>query len=197
MFNGGFKEAQDQSATFPEDSLDDFELLIEWVYTGSYPQFEGEYPATMAPAFMGVYCLAEKLCLPALADYSMTSLRNQYLKTAHYPSMDIIEIAYTRSAPGSSLRRYIARSVHHAIKKSPDTSQDYSPESLSVFLARFPELLEDVIVLMRDMELVERAAGCDDLLKSPRFMLICDFHQHARDEPFTFVKTKVTSSSIH
>lgn len=33
MFKGGFKEATDNKATFPEDSPESFGML-EWVYTG-------------------------------------------------------------------------------------------------------------------------------------------------------------------
>ena len=34
MFSGGFKEALEHSATFPEDSPEAFEVVVEWVYTG-------------------------------------------------------------------------------------------------------------------------------------------------------------------
>jgi BTB/POZ domain len=37
MFNGGFAEAREGSAEFPEDDPDAWELLIEWAYKGELP----------------------------------------------------------------------------------------------------------------------------------------------------------------
>lgn len=34
MFNGGFNEAHERSATLPEDTPDAFDILLRWVYTG-------------------------------------------------------------------------------------------------------------------------------------------------------------------
>jgi hypothetical protein len=35
MFKGQFEEGAINSATFPEDAPDSFDLLVEWVYSGS------------------------------------------------------------------------------------------------------------------------------------------------------------------
>jgi len=45
MFNGGFKEATTNSATFPEDSVEAFDILIEWVYSGKVRSLELKNPA--------------------------------------------------------------------------------------------------------------------------------------------------------
>lgn len=39
MFNGGFKEDIEQTATLPEDSPRVFTLLVEWIYSGRLPNF--------------------------------------------------------------------------------------------------------------------------------------------------------------
>lgn len=33
MFNGGWKESTEQIASFPEDTFDSFDVLLEWVYS--------------------------------------------------------------------------------------------------------------------------------------------------------------------
>ena len=35
MFNNGFAEAKTQNATFPEDKVESFDLLLGWVYKGA------------------------------------------------------------------------------------------------------------------------------------------------------------------
>lgn len=34
MFADGWKESADNVATFPEDSIESFDILLGWVYTG-------------------------------------------------------------------------------------------------------------------------------------------------------------------
>src|SRR5258707_183269 len=70
MFKSGFKEATENSANFPEDTPSTFDILSEWLYTGSLRQlYQSRNHTAAGPTFVSdwapqqVYALADKLCL--------------------------------------------------------------------------------------------------------------------------------------
>jgi hypothetical protein len=76
MFNGGFKEATEQSATMEEDNAQNFGLLINWIYNnklGLGPDWNlsSQTPiehTTAVSDVLNFYLLSEKLCLSELTD---------------------------------------------------------------------------------------------------------------------------------
>ncbi|TGO48339.1 hypothetical protein BCON_0243g00110 [Botryotinia convoluta] len=76
MFNGGFKEATDGLASFPEDFPEAFDILIQWIYSGRLRWFDiGTAAAGASWDFLKFYCLAEKICLTQLADLALDIYR--------------------------------------------------------------------------------------------------------------------------
>jgi len=78
MFNSGFKEGKENSAELPEDKPESFDILQEWVYTGTLPKFQitreqGKGNPTNF-SFQGLYTLADKLCLDSLRDQIVTDV---------------------------------------------------------------------------------------------------------------------------
>ena len=79
MLAGGFKEATENRACFPDDDIETFENLMQWVYSGSLPPFqwvqdiEGESGEFESSWCIGqAYLLLDKLCLFSLADQALT-----------------------------------------------------------------------------------------------------------------------------
>jgi len=90
MFNGGFREASEKSATLPEDA---FDLFAGWIHTNrvqSFTLYEGpdyDYDVRLATDEnidrMRVCCLAENLCLPSLMNSVMDMIVDHHIKQKH------------------------------------------------------------------------------------------------------------------
>ncbi|PQE23545.1 BTB POZ domain-containing protein [Rutstroemia sp. NJR-2017a BVV2] len=139
MFMSGFAEAKNNYASFPEDSVEAFDLLIEWVYTGVFPKVENWN-------FLSFYTLAEKLCLPQLQDTAMDMLRTSQHASRLILTLSLITDAYQNTQQGSGYRLYALHSLLYILclpgdkalegwnnkdivemlkKSSPDLNMDY------------------------------------------------------------------------
>jgi hypothetical protein len=84
MFRGHF-EATMNSATFPEDTPESFDLLVEWVYSGSIRPLVATTPepgsrrypqGALSYLFTQFYGLASKIRMPELMDKIMDYLHD-------------------------------------------------------------------------------------------------------------------------
>ena len=180
MFKGEFREAHENSATFPEDSADAFELLLEWIYTGKFnsvnPFAEDALLTATIHARIHLYGLAEKICLPELADYTMNMLAAKALFTPQLtpPTAELVRIAYEITTRGSPLRKLISLLLHFYMR---DPFESTSARKVSLVLVEGDaDVVEDVILHLRDQD-----QGVNKL-KHPRSLPACTFHQHSDHE---------------
>ncbi|KAL9101781.1 MAG: hypothetical protein Q9163_003000 [Psora crenata] len=102
--NGPFTEATTLSVTLPEDEPATFELFLNWLYIGKF-SYLGKYPKVEAGDLVKVWALCDKLeCFP-LQDRVMVALIKKHSDEFLGPST--VAAAYSHSAPGSSLRKFI------------------------------------------------------------------------------------------
>ncbi|KAF7886918.1 uncharacterized protein EAF02_003565 [Botrytis sinoallii] len=107
MFNGGFKEAKENSAKFPEDLPESFDILIEWVYSGHVRFYEvGDNAGPENWNFLCFYALAEKLGLTQLEDRALDIYRHSCRAKNSNFGMDWATNAYQITPEGAALRRY-------------------------------------------------------------------------------------------
>jgi len=110
MFNSGFMESQTQSAEFSEDDATTVALFIEWLYAMRLrPADYTKSTPTSGPIwdYILLYKFAEKLCLPDLCDYLMSSLITAYRIVDRLPSFQGIILAYKNTNERSPLRRFM------------------------------------------------------------------------------------------
>ncbi|KAF7956582.1 hypothetical protein EAE96_003916 [Botrytis aclada] len=111
MFNGSFSEASNNSADFPEDSPDSFDVLIEWAYSRNHPlrPLNRASPGSLSSNWNAIsfYILMDKLCMPDLMNEAMDLLR-QFSKDNNFrTSLEGVIYVYRRSLPSSKLRLYV------------------------------------------------------------------------------------------
>lgn len=109
-FTSTFKEGLERKMTLPDDDADLFNLLVEWLYAGSYniPQPTGhkDKDAARFMEFIRLYVLADK--------YGVTSLKNEIVKTLFDalkqnhktgPNADTVAYVYENLPGTSPIRR--------------------------------------------------------------------------------------------
>lgn len=190
MFGGGFREAADMSATLPEDDANAFTTLLEWVYRGGFYVFSPDEPrlsdyndnATLS--LYKLYGLADKLCLPDLMDYIMTSLLFHWESNGIVPGRVGITAGFDGSPPGSPMRLLMAKFLHMYYMVMINTREEskYTTEQLSATIVHHPELAKLFVdVLVGDSWAFK---WNDDRLVIWTFSY-CEFHVHAKDEEET------------
>lgn len=101
MFNGGFAEVLDNEARFPEDDPEYFDVLLDWVYSGSLRILENN----PSPYFFILYDLADGLCCTHLMDQIMDTWIAWGLGYSLVPAMSLGVAIYSRNREGSAPRR--------------------------------------------------------------------------------------------
>jgi hypothetical protein len=99
MFNGGFKETEDQAAKLPEDDPVAFDLFLEWIYRGFFQEFgfdKSDMTTTRGHWIdrIKLYSFAQKISLSDLTDYSITTILSNYKKHARLPLPKEMELTY-------------------------------------------------------------------------------------------------------
>jgi len=112
MFSGGFKDALEHSATFPEDSPEDFEVIYEWVYTGFLKPPEVitivDGVAILPNYVDSTYAFADKFGLESLMDRIMTAHMKCEAQHGFLATFNAIEKGYNTTPVGIPLRKYFA-----------------------------------------------------------------------------------------
>ncbi|KAH7360637.1 hypothetical protein BKA65DRAFT_391264, partial [Rhexocercosporidium sp. MPI-PUGE-AT-0058] len=121
-FNGGFKEGKDQKLELLEDSVEDFEILLEYMLHGSFPDAIDGRAAKPIGAFVTTYMAAiayadkfamgETFCellhdkiVTAVTTNVVISCSNMRVSPAH------IELVFRLTQAGSPLRTLLAKVV--------------------------------------------------------------------------------------
>ncbi|TVY81681.1 hypothetical protein LSUE1_G006000 [Lachnellula suecica] len=184
MFQGGFKEATDNFATFPEDNREEFDLLIEWVYTGKIRGLENNaYPNIRTQisswALLPFYTLAEKLCLTSLKDGILDVYRHNQTKNNSIHAISYLKSCWKDSFEGSEVGRYMLDSLVYIFMelKQPKELEIWSTSDILDLAFRHQGLSKLAFEAIRQ----HTHAGTKP--KDPRKIPNCEYHSHGKDEP--------------
>lgn len=81
IFNGRFKEAQEQIATLPENDVDSFELFVRWLYEENFVLKCESAENGNGKAVLRFYAFAAKICEITLADTIMDAISKCNFRT--------------------------------------------------------------------------------------------------------------------
>ena len=149
-----------------------FALFVQWLYRESITALDiRKHNPPENDIFLDrirLYCFAEKICLLALMDLTMTILVSNYKKLGKLPSDDAVNLAYQLSAPKSHIRAYMIRTIAYSITIS--TSPSWTTEGLAGSLMTNAELTFYVVELLRGTR--------DRNLYHPHDFQKCELHVH-------------------
>jgi hypothetical protein len=175
MFNSGFAEAATNSATFPDDDAESFDILLGWVYHGTLRDLlcikheDGAKQCSWQE--VNAYALAEKLCVPELQDAVMNAVIKVSKESDSLPSVANMQKAYEKTSQNSPLRNFMAHVFSYTIAKC---CEEYWPiSSMQPLLKSNDDLSMDFLTLLR------KGVPATD----PKSLSPCKFHCHDVDEP--------------
>jgi hypothetical protein len=173
-FRSGFTESEEKTMRMPEDSVDAFEYLVNFLYA---PRFTLQPPESefVMGVYFELYILSSKLCIDALQNVVIDTIlqffrgcnfKSPYLRPSH------IQFIYENTIPTSKMRDLAAQltllngvsGVHGIYRGSVDPSWDG-------LLQKNAELAFDIIKEIRPW-----APKASDL--SISFATPCHFHDH-------------------
>jgi hypothetical protein len=179
MFTGPFKEAADNSAHFPEDDIDAWELLVQWLYQGRLT------PLILSPSRdkteiaalekrVKLYCLAETYGITPLMDSTIDTLAQIYKVRTRTPDLSTFRYAYAHTLEQSPLRALMSRWFYHLLVTRDDMHPTrYGTETMFALATEQPDLVHDLFALMRG-QMAAVPAGVMD----PGSVDLCTYHQH-------------------
>ncbi|KAF7918331.1 hypothetical protein BELL_0018g00100 [Botrytis elliptica] len=174
MFNGPGVESANNSATFPDDTFESFDLLIGWVYSGSISQLSNEEDLErFTDSCHSLYLICEKLCLSELMDEIMDRLRDSQRVYYQLITLDRIEKVYKESQKGSGYRLYGLHTLIFVFR-SPQSfyTTNWPTNLMHCILKNDDDLCKDFLVALRD-EVSNNKAITD-----PKFGNDCVYHSH-------------------
>ncbi|KAI9643279.1 hypothetical protein NHQ30_007896 [Ciborinia camelliae] len=190
MFQGSFQEAASNSASFPEDDLEAFCVLMHWVRNGNLPPWiirpknreidpldpDEEVDVVQVYSsfdFIELYALADKFCvfnlMNLITDYVVRTLE---LDGSWFTIEDISDI-YAKAPENSGLRR-LACFIFNCLMESHSVMR-LPPEDLASALQTIDGLAVDSINFLRS-----RSSQVDFI--SPEDVPACEFHDHRDGE---------------
>jgi hypothetical protein len=175
MFDGGFAEASSNSATFPGDHCEAFDVLLGWAYHGTLRDLATvkveKFLHHASWCVVEAYALAEKLYLPQLQDLIMSAALDCYEKMEVLPDEASIQLAYRKTSEKSPLRKLMVHVFSYAIQHGDSEIRPIS--SLQELLKKNDDLNTDFLTMLRKSP----NAPCPTTLKK------CVFHCHCETEP--------------
>jgi len=185
MFSCDSKEVIQSTASFPEDSNEAFEVMFEWVYTGSLPTLDGNPERSVGGSHISAwdtvatYKLVNKLrCIPFM-DAVMSKCIKNHRSHSTFPSMKAIGKIYDQLPQGAIYRKYASMTLHYVISehRSNEVMKHWPTSELHELLLAKPDLALDLLKLSRDQEPGQH-------VKNPKKLIpICTFHVHGVDDP--------------
>lgn len=179
MFTGPFKEASDNSAHFPEDDIDAWELLVQWLYQGRLtplilsPNRDKTEIAALEKR-VKLYCLAETYGITHLMDSTIDTLAQIYKVRTRTPDLSTFHYAYAHTLEHSPLRALMSRWFYHLLVTRDDAHPTrYGTETMFSLAVEQPDLVHDLFELMRG-QMASVPAGVMD----PGSVDLCTYHQH-------------------
>ncbi|KAM3068033.1 hypothetical protein ACMFMG_011081 [Clarireedia jacksonii] len=179
MFNGGFIEAKELEASFPDDLPQAFDIVVEWVYVGKLRHLSSKATPNFSSwnAF-DVYMLADKLCLDVLKDAVIDLYREWLPKQSAPDYLPRTVECYKKIPAGAPFRRFICDDLHYIIVQERDSKH------ISVDFVKCTQSLmtgnEDFF-----FDLLKRFMMRPDSwrLEDPRTRPSCEYHHHEKDAP--------------
>jgi len=110
---GGFREAEDQEIPFPEDDVETFERLVQWVYTRALNLSSYETEAETEAHYLALarlFVLADKLQIPMLKTLTVLTMYESVDKAKWVPPLEVIGHVYANSHRRCGLRRLLVDS---------------------------------------------------------------------------------------
>ncbi|KAI9649499.1 hypothetical protein NHQ30_002076 [Ciborinia camelliae] len=131
MFNGTWVESTNKSATFPEDTVESFELLVGWVYSGSLrPLVQSDKKFSIQWNALDLYSLCDKLCIPAVMDEVMDLERDSNRTSGAFVSVEYWNIVYKQLPERSKFRLYALNFLLYLFTTYPDLDISIIEDSL-------------------------------------------------------------------
>ncbi len=169
-FEGKFKEGHEGMMYLPKDDPAAFEIFVNWLYRGSIDKLPTSDDLLLVDKalkrIVGLYILADKLCINPLKNAAMNSLQQGSLanNSVLYLSYTLI---YESTVAGSPLRRFAAKLAVWDLQGAWD-------RDLFVYVKEGanPDIARDIIELFRE----------HIRLPDPRRPSKCEYHEHAKGE---------------
>lgn len=180
MFSGTWKESSTSLATFPDHSAESFDLLIDWVYSGTIRTLTIKTDAGFTVNYWNpvrFYQLADKLCIPELQDKIIDFWRETDLTLNIISHPDRFGDVYKLTPVGSPLRRYAQQTMAWLLLAFSETPAHLNSKYEPLF-TKYPEFLTEFLSTIRG------TVGTPP--KDPRKLPKCDFHIHDRDVPCSY-----------
>ncbi|TGO34766.1 hypothetical protein BHYA_0183g00180 [Botrytis hyacinthi] len=181
MFNGGFIEAKENSAKFPEDGPESFDILIEWVYSGYIRFYEvGVSDSPESWNFIRFYALAEKLGLTQLEDHALDLYRqSSKVKNATF-DMSWATKAYEITPQGSALRRYAIQVLVWRFHTQEDSDFNVNDHFIQTMESDHDLFTDFMLALRKHVKVV---TPTDPRIIDPQIPVTrCEYHGHTKDE---------------
>lgn len=173
MFQGGFKEGQENAATLPEEDPVIFGLFLEWLYKDRLSKMKLATSTPRDGPFTNrikLFQYAVKICLPQLQDLTMSDLMDNIEIHNRHPNLRSVIVSYESTPAGSPLRKFMARTLLSVVGTGT-----YSTECATDEIMGNADLVRDIIRLTGEKN-AQEGANFDVL---PWEMPRCDFHAHA------------------
>lgn len=176
--SGGFVESLENKATFPEDAVESFDVLIEWVYSGVLRSIPSKDSAKIyAWDFPNFYYLLDKFCLFELMDQAMDNFRRAESKLNMFWKVKDMQQVYLKARAGSTLRLYTLHCLMYAFTMPIDrpmyeeqTRKRWSDKDILGALQAEGDLAEDFLKLLRN--------HYGQKVTDPRIVDDCIYHCH-------------------
>lgn len=172
MFNSGFKESAGY-AHFPADSVESFELLMQWIYSSTLTPLKVHKFPSGSFRFnwddLSLYALAEKLILKDLMDTVMDQVYDASKKAKVVISLHRAEQVYSSTTEGSSFRRYAIRALRFRSLQPGDSAED-----IQNLVQKNQEIGKDFFESLKVPHVF--------LAYSPYDYSPCDYHHHGKDK---------------
>lgn len=173
MFNGGFKEAQEQAAFLPEDDAGAFAYFVKWLYSGDLSSISA---AAQKPpqgwlalnrALIRLHAFADKICETDLADRVMTLILSIFYEHGYPPPNQLVALhGYTSS--GTSLHKFIVDLSRYCLASTPEMPSHLKQERAAT-ICQSKDMAVDIVMSM----------AADAAVPNPLTQDRCYYHLHA------------------
>lgn len=187
MFNGPWVESANNSAIFPDDTFESFDMLIGWVYSGRLSQLNHEDGyERFTHSWRRLYLICEKLCLSELMDELLDNLRDAQRVHNKLYNLYCVKEMYKESQKGSGYRLYGLHTLIFVFRSPKSIFKTHWPTHLiQSILKDDDDLCKDFLAALRD-EVSNGKAKTD-----PRVGNNCVYHRHKIDEECTQKQNKL------
>lgn len=175
LVNGEERRIRDGRLDLPHEDPAAFGLLVKWLYQGridDVSDLEHDQKWDYAFTCQKLYFVCQTTGLQDLQNEAIDQFRKGCYETRLVPGAEEIAPVYSRTTPGSPLRKLVSRIAARQIM-DPDSHRD-----ASIYHECFrsdPDFAIDVINAIRD--------GCDGLLlDDPTEGNSCRYHEHTNGE---------------